>query len=240
MEAIKKQASKLREQVAKQQQAVLRQLGHLGNEAAMVSDTEIKCHQQLQNLYTSTRAAKHFQKDIVRGAEHFMSASKKQMEIATRLAEDCCKYGSENESSGTPLAKAALQFGTSHKSMENERETMLRILGSQVVEPLRASIKGAPLEDARHLAHCYDRLWQEAAEVIRRKSKYKDPTTSADSAVKLQNAERKLKELKSTMMALGKEAITAMLSVEDQQQNITFQKLLTMTFFLWLFNVLLF
>ena len=31
----------------------------------------------------------------------------------------------------------------------------------QVSEPLRASIKGAPLEDARHLTHRYDRLRQE-------------------------------------------------------------------------------
>ncbi|GMQ02551.1 hypothetical protein CsSME_00048719 [Camellia sinensis var. sinensis] len=232
MEAIKKQATKLREQVAKQQQAILRQLGHLGYEAALVDDAELQCHQQLQNLYISTRSAKHFQKDIVRGVEGFISTGKKQMEIARKLAEDCCKYGTENQSAGSPLARVAFQFGTSHRSMENEREAMLGILGSQVSEPLRASITGAPLEDARHLTHRYDRLRQEveaqAVEVIKRQSKCKDPSISAEISIKLQNAERKLNELRSALMALGREAITAMLSVEDQQQRTTFRKLLTM------------
>ncbi|GAY61931.1 hypothetical protein CUMW_213820, partial [Citrus unshiu] len=55
MEAIKKQAIKLREQVAKQQQAVLKHLLHLGNENVAVDEAEIECHQQLQNLYNSIR-----------------------------------------------------------------------------------------------------------------------------------------------------------------------------------------
>ena len=92
MEDIKKQAIKLREQVAKQQQvrffsffvfklfrlliseisrfylffisflwfvqAVLKHLLHLGIENVAVDEAEIECHQQLQNLYNSTRAAK--------------------------------------------------------------------------------------------------------------------------------------------------------------------------------------
>lgn len=49
-----------------------------------------------------------------------------------------------------------------------------------------------------------------------------------ESVVKLKNAEERLTELKSSMVALGKEATDAMLSVEDQQQRDTFQKLLTM------------
>lgn len=48
--------------------------------------------------------------------------------------------------------------------------------------------------------------------------------------MRLQNAEARLTELQSTMMALGKEATAAMLSVEDQQQQITFQKLRTMVY----------
>lgn len=58
MDAIKKQASKLREQVARQQQVILRQLGQLGHEGVMIDETDMHCHQQLQNLYKSTRAAK--------------------------------------------------------------------------------------------------------------------------------------------------------------------------------------
>ncbi|KAI5656654.1 hypothetical protein M9H77_25447 [Catharanthus roseus] len=230
MDAIKKQASKLREQVAKQQQAILRQLGQLGHEALMVNDVDQEHYQQLQNLYKSTRAAKHFQRDIARGVEGFILTSKKQMEITRRLAEDCCKYGIENRSDAVHLARAASDFGTSHASMEDHRENMLGILASQVCEPLRVSIAGAPLEDARHLTHQYDRVRQEfeaqAADVLRRRSKYKD--SSPENLIKLKNAEARLSDLKSTMLTLGKEATEAMLDVEDQQQQITFQKLLTM------------
>lgn len=88
------------------------------------------------------------------------------------------------------------------------------------------------MEDARHLTHRYERLRQEvesqAADVLRRQAKFRDPATSAESSIKLQSAEAKLSELKSAMMALGREATAAMLSVEAQQQRITFQRLLTM------------
>ncbi|KAL3826180.1 hypothetical protein ACJIZ3_022209 [Penstemon smallii] len=199
MEAIKKQASKLREQVARQQQTILRQMGQLGHEGIMFDEADMLRHQQLQNLYKSTRAAKHFQKDIVRGLEGFISTSKKQMEIATKLAEDCCKYGIENQDCGFLLASVASDFGTSHASMEDHRETMLGILGYQVSEPLRALMGGAPLKDARHLTQRYDRMRREF-EI----------------------------QLKSSMLALGREATAATLSVEDQQKETTFQKLLTM------------
>ncbi|CAL5440770.1 unnamed protein product [Camellia sinensis] len=76
--------------------------------------------------------------------------------MTRKLAEDCYKHRTENQSAGSPLATAAFQFGASHGSMENERETMLGILGSQgVSEPLRALITGVPLEDACHLTHRY-------------------------------------------------------------------------------------
>ncbi|KAH9687704.1 SH3 domain-containing protein 1 [Citrus sinensis] len=229
MEAIKKQAIKLREQVAKQQQAVLKHLLHLGIENVAVDESEIECHQQLQNLYNSTRAAK---RNVVRGVEVFVAVSLKQMEIARKLAEDCCKYGVENQSDNSCVARAALQFGTSHDLMENERETLLGILRDQVSEPLRALVNGAPLEDARHLTHRYDKLRHEveaqAAEVFRHRSKIRESDISAESAVKLRNAEARLTELKSTIMALGREATAAMLSVESQQQQMTYQILFAM------------
>ncbi|KAM7490773.1 hypothetical protein LguiA_033694 [Lonicera macranthoides] len=227
MEAIKKQATKLREQVAKQQQAVLR---HLGKEGVSLDDKELQCHKKLQNLYNSTRAAKHFQRDIVRGVEGFISVSRKQMEIARKLAEDCCKYGNENQYASSPLARASLHFGTSSNSVEDQRENMFGILHEQVCEPLRDSTTRAPLEDARHLTHNYNRLCREvevqATEIVRRQAKCRH--ISVESVVKLKNAEERLTELKSSMVALGKEATDAMLSVEDQQQRDTFQNLLTM------------
>ncbi|KAK9277749.1 hypothetical protein L1049_007296 [Liquidambar formosana] len=232
MESIRKQASKFREQVAKQQQAILKQLGHFCDEAVMVDEAQLQCLQQLKNIYVSTRAAKHFQKDIVRGVEGIIRTSSEEMEIGRKLAEDCSRYGNENEGTGSHLARAALHFGTSWSSIEKERETLLGVLSDQVSNPLRVLIKGAPLEDAHLLTHRYDRLHQEmeaqAAEVLRRQSKSKDPASSAESSIKLQGAEAKLAELKSTMMALGREATTAMSSVEAQQQRKTFQQLLTM------------
>lgn len=46
--------------------------------------------------------------------------------------------------------------------------------------------------------------------------------------MKLRSAEARLNELKSTLMALGKEATTAMLSVETRQQQITLERLFAM------------
>lgn len=232
MEAIKKQATRLREQVAKQQQAVLKHLGHFSNEGIIVDEAELQCYQHLQNLYNSTRAAKHFQKNIVRGAEGFVSISSKQMEILRKLADECCKYGAENQSENNYVARTVLQFGAAHNLMENEKEILLGVLNDQVSKPLRALITGAPLEDARHLTHRYDKLRQEveaqAAEVLRRRSKTRDSEISAESFMKLQAAEARLTELKSTMMALGREAAAAMSSVENQQQEITAQRLFSM------------
>ncbi|KAH9668122.1 SH3 domain-containing protein [Citrus sinensis] len=198
MEAIKKQTIKLREQVAKQQQAVLKHLLHLGNENVAVDEAELECHQQLQNLYNSTRAAKHFHGNIVRGVEGLVAVSLKQMQIARELTEDCCKYGAENQSDNSCVARAALQFGTSHDLMENEREALLGILGDQ------------------------------AAEVLRRQSNIRESDISAESAMKLRNAEARLTELKATVLALGREASAAMLSVETQQQQMTYQRLFAM------------
>lgn len=232
MEAIKKQATRLREQVAKQQQAVLKHLGHFSNEGIIVDEAELQCYQHLQNLYNSTRAAKHFQKNIVRGAEGFVSISSKQMEILRKLADECCKYGAENQSENNYVARTVLQFGAAHNLMENEKEIFLGVLNDQVSKPLRALITGAPLEDARHLTHRYDKLRQEveaqAAEALRRRSKTRDSEISAESFMKLQAAEARLTELKSTMMALGREAAAAMSSVENQQQEITAQRLFSM------------
>ena len=132
MDAIRKQASKLREQVARQQQAILRQLGQISNEPLMTDESELECHEKLRKLYNSTKTAKHFQRHIVRGIEGLISVSSKQMEIVRKLAKDCCKYGTENQGGDYPLAGPSLQFGNSYETLENERETLLGILGDQV------------------------------------------------------------------------------------------------------------
>jgi hypothetical protein len=85
MEAIRKQAAKLREQVARQQQAVLKHLGHVNADAVVVDEEELHCHQKLQDLYSSTKAAKRLQRNIVRGLEGFIATGTKVVEIGMFL-----------------------------------------------------------------------------------------------------------------------------------------------------------
>lgn len=53
-----------------------------------------------------------------------------------RLADDCSKYGANNQNSCPPLATAVLNFSTSHSSIEDKREALLGILGDQVNEKI--------------------------------------------------------------------------------------------------------
>ncbi|KAJ3680103.1 hypothetical protein LUZ60_016381 [Juncus effusus] len=231
MEAIWKQASKLREQVARQQQAVMKQF--YGSDNVFTDESEVRQHQKLEKLYISTRAAKHFQRDIVRGVEGYIVTGSKQVEIGNKLAEDSQKYGGENTcTSGNTLSKSALAFSRARSLMEKERNNLLKALGTQVAEPLRAMVMGAPLEDARHLAQRYDRMRQEAEsqaiEVSKRQNKVRESAGSGELIQKMEAAEHKLQELKSNMSVLGKEAVSAMTAVEAQQQRLSLQRLIAM------------
>ncbi|KAL9259730.1 SH3 domain-containing protein [Drosera capensis] len=235
MEAIRKQATKFREQVAKQQQAVLKQFGGggYGSDNVFADEADLQQHQKLEKLYISTRAAKHFQRDIVRGVEGYIVTGSKQVEIETKLSEDSRKYGTENTcTSGTTLSKAALSFSRSRAQLEKECGNLLKVLGTQVAEPLRAMVVGAPLEDARHLAQRYDRMRQaaeaQAIEVSKRQVKVRETSGHPDHIMRLEAAEAKLQDLKTNMSILGKEAATAMAAVEAQQQRLTLQHLIDM------------
>ncbi|KAL0686901.1 hypothetical protein Bca4012_086578 [Brassica carinata] len=233
MDAIRKQASRLREQVARQQQAVFKQFGGGGHGSGLSDNAELHQHQKLEKLYISTRAAKHYQRDIVRGVEGYIVTGSKQVEIGTKLSEDSRKYGSENTcTNGNVLTRAALSYGRARAQMEKERGNMLKALGTQVAEPLRAMVMGAPLEDARHLAQRYDRIRQEAeaqaTEVARRQAKARESQGHPDILTKLESAEAKLQDLKANMTTLGKEAASALSSVEDQQQKLTLERLISM------------
>lgn len=236
METLRKQASKFREQVARQQQAVFKQFGaggYGGSDNVVTDEAELHQHQKLEKLYISTRTAKHFQRDTVRGVESYIVTGSKQVEIGTKLSEDCRKYGVENTcTSGNTLSKAALSFGRARAQMEKECANLLKALGTQVAEPLRAMVVGAPLEDARHLAQRYDRMRQEAEaqaiEVSKRQAKVREGTGNPDIVFKLEAAETKLQDLKSNMTILGKEAAAALSAVEAQQQRLTLQRLVAM------------
>ncbi|MFS8031344.1 putative SH3 domain, AH/BAR domain superfamily, SH3-like domain superfamily protein [Helianthus anomalus] len=236
MEAIRKQATKLREQVARQQQAVFKQFGgggYGGSDNMVTDEAELMLHQKLERLYISTRAAKHFQRDIVRGVEGYIVTGSKQVEIGTKLSEDSRKYGTENTcTSGNTLSRAAVNFSRARVQMEKERGNLLKSFGTQVAEPLRAMVMGAPLEDARHLAQRYDRMRQEAEaqviEVSKRQAKVIDGSGNPELFSRLEAAEAKLQDLKSNMAVLGKEAASAMAAVEAQQQNMTLQRLISM------------
>lgn len=236
MDALRKQASKIREQVAKQQQNVLKQFsgsGYGSSDTIVIDEAELQRHQLLEKLYNSTRTGKHFQRDIVRAVEALVTSGSRLIEIGTKLSEDCCKYGDENPSySGGILAKAASVYGTARSHAEKERENLNRALSAQIAEPLKAMINGTPLEDARHLAQRYDRMRQEAeqqaTEVSRRQARATEIPGNPENTMKLQAAKAKMQELRSNMAVLGKEAAAAMSAVESQQQRLTLHRLISM------------
>ncbi|XP_052734426.1 SH3 domain-containing protein 2-like isoform X1 [Vigna angularis] len=217
-------------------QAVLKQFGgggYGGSDNVVTNGVELQLHQKLEKLYISTRAGKHYQRDIVRGVEGYIVTGSKQVEIGTKLSEDSRKYGAENTcTSGNTLSRAALSFAQAHAQTEKERGNLLKALGTQVAEPLRAMVVGAPLEDARHLAQRYDRMRQEAEaqaiEVSKRQAKVREMPPSAENSMKLDAAEAKLQDLKTNMTILGKEAAAALAAVEAQQQRLTLQRLIAM------------
>uniref|UniRef100_M0ZTT7 SH3 domain-containing protein 3 n=1 Tax=Solanum tuberosum TaxID=4113 RepID=M0ZTT7_SOLTU len=164
MDALRKQASKLREQVAKQQQAVIKQFSATGYESSdvmVIDEMEMQLHHQLDKLYKSTREKRDFQREIVKAAETFTAIGYKHIETGTKLSEDCCKYGVENPNDEV-LAKAASIYGDARKHAEKEVEDLNKLFFSQVLEPMRAMVAGSPLEDARHLAQRYSKMRQEA------------------------------------------------------------------------------
>ncbi|GJU04355.1 SH3 domain-containing protein 2 [Tanacetum coccineum] len=200
--------------------------GYGGSDNMVTDEAELMLHQKLERLYISTRAAKHFQRDIVRGVEGYIVTG-------TKLSEDSRKYGTDNTcTSGNTLSRAAVNFSRARVQMEKERGNLLKSFGTQVAEPLRAMVMGAPLEDARHLAQRYDRMRQEAEtqviEVSKRQTKVMEGSGHPDYFARLEAAETKLQDMKSNMATLGKEAASAMAAVEAQQQQMTLQRLISM------------
>uniref|UniRef100_A0A6N2M7W0 SH3 domain-containing protein n=1 Tax=Salix viminalis TaxID=40686 RepID=A0A6N2M7W0_SALVM len=233
MDALRKQASKLREQVAKQQQAVIKQFSGTGYESSdvmVIDEVEMHRHQQLEKLYKLTRSGKEFQKDVVKAAEAFTAIGYRHIEAGTKLSEDCCRYGLENINENI-LAKAAAIYGDALKHVEQEQDDLNRQLSSQVLEPLRAMITGTPLEDARHLAQRYSRMRQEAetqaAEISRRQARVRE-SPFPENVSKLHAAEARMQEIRANMAVLGKEAAAALAAVEAQQYRLTFQRLVAM------------
>nr|GEZ10423.1 hypothetical protein [Tanacetum cinerariifolium] len=202
MEAIRKQATKLREQVARQQQAVFKQFGgggYGGSDNMVTDEAELMLHQKLERLYISTRAAKHFQRDIVRGIEGYIVTGSKQVEIGTKLSEDSRKYGTDNTcTSGNTLSRAAVNFSRARVQMEKERGNLLKSFGTQVIE------------------------------VSKRQTKVMEGSGHPDYFARLEAAETKLQDMKSNMATLGREAASAMAAVEAQQQQMTLQRLISM------------
>ena len=68
----------------------------------------------------------------------------------------------------------------------------------------------------------------EVVEVSRRQNRVRESPGNGDMISKLEAAEYKLEELKSSMVGLGKEAIAAMSAVEAQQQRLTLQRLIAL------------
>ncbi|XP_047332243.1 SH3 domain-containing protein 3-like [Impatiens glandulifera] len=233
MDALRKQANKFREQVAKQQQAVIKQLSGTGYESSdvvVIDEVEMQTHQHIDKLYKSTRSGREFQKDVIKAAEALTAVGYKHIEAGTKLSEDCCRYGIENVDDKI-LATAASLYGDARKHVEKEQEDFNQLLFSQVLEPLRAMVAGAHLEDARHLAQRYSRMRQEAeaqaVEISRRQARVREAPIPENDA-KLYVAQAKMQEIKANMAVLGKEAASALAAIESQQQRLTFQRFLAM------------
>ncbi|XP_068654714.1 SH3 domain-containing protein 3-like isoform X1 [Aristolochia californica] len=255
MDAFRKQASRLRDQVAKQQQGIMQSnsetganlhsmslilgsavikhisgTGYESSEVMVTDEIELQRHHELEKLYRSTRAGKDFQKETIRACDTFVALGSKKIEAGNRFSEECLKYGNENTSAGI-LAKAVCLYGEARVHVEKEQEDLNILLSSQIIESLKAVVNSAPLEDARHLAQRYSRMRQEAevqaAEFSKRQARARE-FISSENAAKLHSAESKMRELKANMAVLGKEATAALAAVEGQQQRLTFQRLVAM------------
>lgn len=237
MDAFRKQASKLRDSVAKQQQAVLKTFS--GSQAPQHSDTivtdeaELQRHHQLERLYASTKAAKHYQREIIKGLEGIVATGAKQLEVSSKLGDECRKYGAEGPGTGGALGRASVQYAGGQLALQKERDALHRNVMAQVAEPLRGMVTGAPLDDARALANRYDKLRQDAesqvTEVSRRAQRAREGgPKEAESAQRLEQAEQRMGELTAAMGVLGKEAGAAMSAVEAQQQRLTLQRLIAL------------
>ncbi|MCO5581637.1 hypothetical protein L7F22_035526 [Adiantum nelumboides] len=235
MDTFRKHANKLREQVAKQQQAVARQFSShsfSGSDTIVTDAAELQRHQQLEKLYNSTRVGKHYQRDIVKGLEGVILTGNRQIEVVNKLCDDVTKYASDSLGGQGVLGKSLLGYGKHRARLEREREILFNTITTQVVEPLKAMVNGSPLEDARHLAQRYDRMRQDAEvqslEVGKRQGRLRESGPGVENAMKLQIAEAKLQELTSSMAVLGKEAAAALSAVETQQQRLTLHRLITL------------
>ena len=69
---------------------------------------------------------------------------------------------------------------------------------------------------------------KQATEVARRQAKARESQGHPDILTKLESAEAKFQDLKANMTTLGKEAASALSSVEDQQQKLTLERLISM------------
>eukprot|EP00271_Cylindrocystis_brebissonii_P007226 TRINITY_DN20520_c0_g1_i1.p1 TRINITY_DN20520_c0_g1~~TRINITY_DN20520_c0_g1_i1.p1 ORF type:complete len:380 (+),score=82.17 TRINITY_DN20520_c0_g1_i1:193-1332(+) len=236
MDAFRKQAKIIRESVAKQQQAVFKTFATSAapahSETVVTDEAELQRHQQLERLYTATKLGKHFQRDIVKGVEGLTLAGSKLSEHSQALADACRRYATDGPGAGGALAKASLHCSNARFATEKERDTMHRNLVTQVGDPLKAMVNGAPLDDARMLTQRYDKLRQEAelqtSGITKMQQKVREGSATPEQQQRLQQAEQKMEDLSSAMVVLGKEAAAAMIAVEAQQQRLTLQRLIAM------------
>ncbi|KAF3331576.1 aldehyde dehydrogenase [Carex littledalei] len=140
MDALRKHANKLKEQVSKQQQAVIKQFsgsGYEGSDVMAIDELEetpsVRETIQVFSIRKVTELShKDFQKDIARAGEAFVLLGNRHIEIGTKLSEDCFRYGSENTANNAILAKVACLYGGALRNIEKEYEEFNHILSNQV------------------------------------------------------------------------------------------------------------
>jgi endophilin-A len=69
-----------------------------------------------------------------------VSTNTKQLEVATKLAEECKKYIIEGPGVGSLLTKATMQYGAARSQMERERDNMNRISNGHQTDEHAANV----------------------------------------------------------------------------------------------------
>jgi endophilin-A len=69
-----------------------------------------------------------------------VNTSTKQLEVATKLAEECKKYRMEGLGVGSLLTRATMQYGTTRSQMERERDNMNQISNGQQTDEDAANV----------------------------------------------------------------------------------------------------
>ncbi|KAI8531984.1 hypothetical protein RHMOL_Rhmol11G0177700 [Rhododendron molle] len=159
-------------------QAVFKQFGAggYGSDNVVPDEAELQHHQKLEKLYISTRAAKQFQRDIVRGVEGYIVTGSKQVEIDRLLKFPYVKQNSKKtgnpdvalklEASETKQQDLKSNMGILGKDAaamsaveaQQQRLTLQRLTAMMISERQRIEAPLSPIMDSMPLPPSYEEV----------------------------------------------------------------------------------